>query len=80
LRARPGCKRFPCRALCPRGPRFGIFSRQRYAEVIDAFLDGIERARAAGRDLIQLASVASLFVSRVDTEIDLSGPELGHVL
>jgi len=47
-----------------------IFSRRRYAEVMDAFLDGIEQARAAGRDLTRLASVASFFVSRVDTEID----------
>jgi transaldolase len=47
-----------------------IFSRRRYAEVVDAFLDGIEQARAAGRDLTRLASVASFFVSRVDTEID----------
>ena len=47
-----------------------IFSRQRYAEVMDAFLDGVEQARAAGRDLTRLASVASFFVSRVDTEID----------
>jgi len=37
---------------------------------MDAFLDGVERARAAGRDLSRLASVASFFVSRVDTEVD----------
>ena len=37
---------------------------------MDAFLDGIEQSRAAGRDLTRLASVASFFVSRVDTEID----------
>ena len=37
---------------------------------MDAFLDGIERARAAGHDLTNLASVASFFVSRVDTEAD----------
>ena len=47
-----------------------IFSRRRYGEVMDAFLDGVERAQAAGRDLTRLASVASFFVSRVDTEID----------
>jgi transaldolase len=47
-----------------------IFSRRRYAEVMDAFIEGIEQARAAGRDLTRLASVASFFVSRVDTEID----------
>jgi transaldolase len=47
-----------------------IFSRTRYVEVMDAFLAGVEQARAAGRDLTRLASVASFFVSRVDTEID----------
>ncbi|HVT22944.1 MAG TPA: transaldolase [Mycobacteriales bacterium] len=47
-----------------------IFSLQRYAEVIDAFLDGLERARVAGHDLSGLGSVASFFVSRVDTEVD----------
>ena len=47
-----------------------IFSLQRYAEVIDAFLDGMEQARSAGRNLSSLTSVASFFVSRVDTEID----------
>jgi transaldolase len=47
-----------------------IFSRRRYLQVMDAFLDGVEQARAAGRDLTRLASVASFFVSRVDTEID----------
>jgi len=47
-----------------------IFSLERYGEVIDAFLDGIERARAAGHDLSRLGSVASFFVSRVDSEAD----------
>jgi transaldolase len=47
-----------------------IFSLSRYDEVIDAFLDGLERARQAGRDLSPIASVASFFVSRVDTEVD----------
>ena len=47
-----------------------IFSLQRYAAVIDAFLDGMERALMAGRNLSALTSVASFFVSRVDTEID----------
>jgi transaldolase len=44
-----------------------IFSLQRYAEVIDAFMTGLENA--AG-DLAKIASVASFFVSRVDTEVD----------
>jgi transaldolase len=47
-----------------------IFSLPRYAAVVDAFLDGMDRAAAAGRELSRLASVASFFVSRVDTEID----------
>jgi transaldolase len=54
-----------------------IFSLHRYAEVIDAFVEGIGRARAAGHDLTRLASVASLFVSRVDTEIDKRLDSLG---
>ncbi|MGH8892377.1 MAG: transaldolase [Actinomycetes bacterium] len=47
-----------------------IFGLERYAEVMEAFLDGVERARAAGKDLSRLGSVASFFVSRVDTEVD----------
>ena len=47
-----------------------IFSLARYAEVIEAFLAGLEAARAGGRDLSGIASVASFFVSRVDTEVD----------
>jgi transaldolase len=54
-----------------------IFSLERYAEVMEAFLEGIERARAAGRDLSRLESVASFFVSRVDTEIDKRLDKLG---
>jgi transaldolase len=56
-----------------------IFSLQRYAEVMDAFLEGMERARAAGQDLTRLASVASFFVSRVDTEIDQRLDAVGSV-
>ncbi|MFE5410229.1 transaldolase [Microbacterium sp. NPDC056569] len=47
-----------------------IFSLERYAEVIDAFLSGIEQAKANGHDISQIHSVASFFVSRVDTEVD----------
>lgn len=47
-----------------------IFSLERYRQVINAYLTGLERARAAGRDLSLIHSVASFFVSRVDTEID----------
>jgi transaldolase len=47
-----------------------IFSLDRYRAVMDAFMAGLEQAQAAGRDLSQIASVASFFVSRVDTEVD----------
>jgi transaldolase len=47
-----------------------IFSLERYGQVIDAFMAGLEGAAAAGRDLSGIASVASFFVSRVDTEVD----------
>jgi transaldolase len=47
-----------------------IFSLERHREVIDAYLTGLEQAREAGRDLSTIHSVASFFVSRVDTEID----------
>jgi len=47
-----------------------IFSLDRYRGVMHAFLTGLEQARLAGRDLAQIHSVASFFVSRVDTEVD----------
>jgi transaldolase len=47
-----------------------IFSLERYRQVINAFLLGLEKAKAAGIDLSKIQSVASFFVSRVDTEID----------
>jgi transaldolase len=47
-----------------------IFSIERYREVMDAYLTGLEQARDAGLDLGRIFSVASFFVSRVDTEID----------
>ncbi|MFL2001527.1 MULTISPECIES: transaldolase [unclassified Microbacterium] len=47
-----------------------IFSLERYAEVIDAYLSGVEKAKAAGHKIDTLHSVASFFVSRVDTEVD----------
>ena len=47
-----------------------IFGEQRYREVMDAYLTGLEQAREAGRDLATIHSVASFFVSRVDTEVD----------
>ncbi|MFC7814544.1 transaldolase [Streptomyces sp. NPDC057367] len=47
-----------------------IFSLERYREVMDAYLAGLEQAQAAGLDLAGIHSVASFFVSRVDSEID----------
>ena len=54
-----------------------IFSLQRYREVMDAFLDGVERLRATGADLSTLGSVASFFVSRNDTETDKRLDKIG---
>ncbi|MFI6361820.1 transaldolase [Nocardia sp. NPDC050630] len=47
-----------------------IFSVKRYREVMGAYLDGLRNAKAASHDLAKIHSVASFFVSRVDTEID----------
>ncbi|WP_028660765.1 transaldolase [Nocardioides insulae] len=47
-----------------------IFSTERYRQVMDAYLAGLEQASAKGLDLSTIGSVASFFVSRVDTEID----------
>ncbi|MDO0938033.1 transaldolase [Streptomyces sp. DG2A-72] len=47
-----------------------IFSLERYREVMDAYLAGLEKAAAKGLDLAAIHSVASFFVSRVDSEID----------
>jgi transaldolase len=47
-----------------------VFSVQRHREVMAAFFTGLERARANGHELATIASVASFFVSRVDTEVD----------
>ena len=47
-----------------------IFSLHRYRYVMNAYLDGLEQALAAGRDLSQIASVASFFVSQLDAAVD----------
>ncbi|AXY52246.1 Transaldolase [Rhodococcus ruber] len=47
-----------------------IFSVERYERVIEAYLDGLTAAKSAGHELSTIHSVASFFVSRVDTEID----------
>jgi transaldolase len=54
-----------------------IFSVERHREVMDAYLAGLEKAREAGHDLSKIHSVASFFVSRVDTEIDKRLDEIG---
>ena len=54
-----------------------IFSIQRYREVIEAYLGGLEELADAGGDLTEVASVASFFVSRVDTMVD---PELQELV
>ncbi len=62
-----------------------IFSRERYAEVIEAYQSGLEDRLAAGQSINHVASVASFFISRLDTKIDQSlmnildrNPDLGE--
>ncbi|MBT2227339.1 transaldolase [Nonomuraea sp. NEAU-A123] len=54
-----------------------IFSLERYRAVMDAWLAGLEAAQAKGLNLATIESVASFFVSRVDTEIDKRLDQLG---
>lgn len=54
-----------------------IFSLQRYAEVAESYVRGIERLIAEGGDPAPVASVASFFVSRIDTEADRRLEEIG---
>ena len=54
-----------------------IFGLDRYEAVMDAYLTGLEQARAAGIDLSTIRSVASFFVSRVDTEVDKRLDKIG---
>lgn len=54
-----------------------IFSVERHKAVIDAYLAGLEKAKNAGHDLSRIHSVASFFVSRVDTEIDARLEKIG---
>lgn len=54
-----------------------IFSLPRYREVVNAWMSGLEQARDQGRDLSRIHSVASFFVSRVDTEVDRRLEEIG---
>src|SRR5271166_6317750 len=54
-----------------------IFSVDRHREVMDAYLAGLEKAREGGHDISKIHSVASFFVSRVDTEIDKRLEKIG---
>ncbi|AHC25486.1 MULTISPECIES: transaldolase [Mycobacteriaceae] len=54
-----------------------IFSVERHKAVIDAYLAGLEKAKEAGHDLSKIHSVASFFVSRVDSEIDARLEKIG---
>ena len=54
-----------------------IFSVERHRAVMDAYLAGLERAKEAGHDLSKIHSVASFFVSRVDTDIDAKLDKIG---
>jgi transaldolase len=54
-----------------------IFSVERHRQVMDAYLEGLEKAKEAGHDLAKIHSVASFFVSRVDTEIDKRLEDIG---
>jgi len=54
-----------------------IFSLQRYADVAESYIRGIERLVAAGGDPREVASVASFFISRIDTEADRRLDEIG---
>jgi transaldolase len=54
-----------------------IFSVERYRAVMEAFIAGVEQAQANGHDIAQIHSVASFFVSRVDSEVDKRLDKIG---
>ncbi len=54
-----------------------IFSVERYRAVMDAYLNGLAKAKEAGHDLSKIHSVASFFVSRVDSEVDKRLEKIG---
>ncbi|GIF21313.1 transaldolase [Actinoplanes tereljensis] len=54
-----------------------IFSLERYRAVMEAFLAGVEQAKLNGHDLSKIGSVASFFVSRVDSEVDKRLDKIG---
>jgi transaldolase len=55
-----------------------IFSLERYGEVIDAFIAGMEKAKGAGLDLASVHSVASFFISRIDSSVDKELNAIGN--
>src|SRR5260221_11113250 len=55
-----------------------MFSVAHYIAVAEAYLSGLEALLAAGGDVSKIASVASFFVSRVDTMVDGQLEKLGH--
>jgi transaldolase len=55
-----------------------IFSLERYREVIDAFMAGMEEAKGAGLDLTSIHSVASFFISRIDSAVDKELKAVGN--
>jgi transaldolase len=54
-----------------------LFSLERYRQVVHAYLEGLEDAAAAGKDLAGINSVASFFLSRIDSVVD---PKLDHMV
>ena len=55
-----------------------IFSLERYGEVIDAYIAGLEKAKSAGLDLASIHSVASFFISRIDSSVDKELKAIGN--
>jgi transaldolase len=55
-----------------------IFSLERYSEVIDAFIAGIVKAKSAGLELASIHSVASFFISRIDSAVDKELKAIGN--
>jgi transaldolase len=55
-----------------------LFAVERYEEIVNAWIEGLEKRVEAGRPVDRLASVASFFVSRVDTKVDARLEKLGH--
>jgi len=55
-----------------------IFSLERYSEVIDAFIAGMAQAKSAGLELASIHSVASFFISRIDSAVDKELKSIGN--